>query len=237
MHSPYDDTGWSKIQHAGNIGDIMNEITVQKFGFGVRVTHWLNAVLMIGFLITGYGFYTGSYYFGDYSTNLALHILIAFSILMNGFAHLYFMAVTGESRSIWMSRQDFKDIKIIIKNFFGFSKKYPIYGTYNSKTNRFYGKYHPVFKLKYWGDAWFLGFAAISGFALYYPFVFNYLNTFLSYIDAGINLIWLRAAHHLITFVYFFCVFIFHVYISLIPVNFKNLKAMINGKENIEIIK
>lgn len=212
----------------------MEKVSVEKFALGVRVTHWFNGALIIGFLITGYGFYTGSYLFGDYSTNLAVHIMMAFIILMNGLAHIYFMAMTGEPRSIWMSWKDFKDIITIAKNFFGVSKEYTEYGIYDIRARKFHGKYHPVFKLKYWGDAWFIVFAAISGFGLYYSQVFDYINFYLNFIGTGINLIWLRATHHLIVFLFFFCVFIFHIYTAIIPVNRKHLKSMITGKENVE---
>ena len=212
----------------------MEKISVEMFTPGVRVTHWLHSALIIGFLITGYGIFSGSYLFGDYATNLALHMIMAFVILMDGLAHIYFMTATGEPRSIWISWDDVKDIIKIAKNFLGISKEYPEYGTYDVKAKRFHGKYHPVIKIKYWGDLWFLGFAAISGFSLYYVSVFDYVNFYLNFIGIGINLLWLRAIHFIV-FLYFFCILMFHVYLALIPVNREVLKSMISGKENVEV--
>jgi cytochrome b subunit of formate dehydrogenase len=234
MHGPCHHALRKEVQHAGDIGGIMEKVLVEKFAFGVRLSHWLHSVLIFGFIITGYGIFSGSYLFGDYATNLALHIMMAFVILMDGLAHIYFMTVTGEPRSIWITWDDVRDIIKIAKNFLGISKEYPEYGTYDMASNKFHGKYHPVIKIKYWGDLWFLGFAAISGFSLYYTSVFDYVNYYLSFIGTGINLIWFRVIHF-VTFLYFLCVLIFHVYLALIPVNRELLKSMITGKENVEV--
>lgn len=212
----------------------MEKVTVEKYALGVRATHWLHGALIIGFLITGYGIFSRTYLFGDYATNLALHMIMAFVILMNGLWHIYFMTVTGEPRSIWISLDDIKDIITIAKNFLGISKEYPEYGTYDVKAKRYHGKYHPVIKIKYWGDLLFLGFAAISGFSLYYVSVFNYVNFYANLIGLNITMLWFRAIH-IIVFLYFFCVLMFHVYLSLIPVNRELLNSMITGKENAEV--
>ena len=212
----------------------MERVTVDKFGLGVRTTHWLHGILILLFLITGYGIYSGTYLFGDYAVNLALHMSMAFVILMDGLAHIYFMSVTGERRAIWISMKDVKDIIMIAKNFIGLSKEYPEYGTYDTKKKMFHGKYHPVIKIKYWGDVWFLGFAAISGFSLYYTWVLDYVNSYLGFIGIELNLVLLRAIHFLV-FIYFLCVLMFHAYLSLIPINWELLKAMIYGKEDVEV--
>lgn len=214
----------------------MEKVTVEKFALGVRATHWLHGALILGFIITGYWIFSGSYLFGDHAVNLALHMIMAFVILMDGLAHIYFMTVTGERRAMWMSWNDVKDIVMIAKNFLGISKEYPEYGTYDVKAKRFHGKYHPVIKIKYWGDVWFLGFAAISGFSLYYPVVFNYVNYYLGFFGIWVNMIWFKAIHFVV-FLYFGCVLMFHVYLALIPVNRELLKSMIYGTENAEVHK
>ena len=236
MHCACDDSKRAKVQRAGNIGENMEKVTVEKFALGVRATHWLHGTLIIGFLITGYGIWSGAYLFGDYATNLALHMIMAFVILMDGVWHIYFMTITGEPRSIWISWDDIKDIIKIAKNFLGISKEYPEYGTYDVEAKKFHGKYHPVIKIKYWGDIWFIVFAAISGFSLYYVPVFNYVNFYMSFIGIPINLLWFRVIHFIV-FLYFFCVLMFHVYLALIPVNRELLKSMIYGKENAEVHK
>ena len=236
MHCACDDAGRAKIQHSGNIGEKMEKVQVEKFTLGVRGTHWLHSALIIGFIITGYGIYTGNYIFGDHAQNLSLHMIMAFVILMDLLAHIYFMTVTGERRAIWISWDDIRDVIKITKNFMGISKEYPEYGTYDVKAKKFHGKYHPVIKLKYWGDLWFLGFAAISGFSMYYSSVFDFINSFLSPAGLGINLIWLRWIH-IVVFLYFFCILAIHVYLALIPVNRELLRSMIYGKEDVEIHK
>ncbi len=236
MHRTYDNTARAKVQHPGNVGEKMEKISIEAFPPGIRATHWFHGVLVLGFIITGYGIYKGSYLLGDYATNLALHMIMAFVILVDALAHIYFMTVTGEPRAIWISLKDIKDMITITKNFLGISKEYPEYGTYDVKEKKFHGKYHPVIKMKYLGDIFFLGLAAITGFSMYYFPVFNYVNLNLNFIGLSVNLLWLKAIHFIV-FIYFFCVLIFHVYLTIIPVNRELLKGMIYGKENVEVHK
>ena len=158
----------------------MERVTVDRFTLGIRITHWIHGILIIGFLITGYGIFSGSYLFGDYVTNLRLHMIMSFAVLMDGVAHFYVMSISGDRKAMWVEKKDIKDTITILKNFIGLSKEYPEYGTYDVKKNQFFGKYHPVIKMKYWADAYFVGFAAISGYSIYYPSVYNYVNYYIS---------------------------------------------------------
>ncbi len=156
----------------------MEKIEVPRFSLGIRVTHWVHGILIVIFLITGWGIYSGSYLFGDYAQNISLHMILSFALLMDGIAHLYFMTLTGDRGALWVEMKDIKDTVMIARNWFGITKEYPEYGTYDIEKKSYYGKYHPVVKMKYWGDAYFVGFAAISGYAMYYPGVLSFINSF-----------------------------------------------------------
>ncbi len=212
------------------------KVLVDRFALGIRLTHWIHGILIVGFLFTGYGIYSGSYLLGDYATNLSLHMIMSFAVVMDGVAHLYMMSITGDRRAMWVEMKDIKDSITIFKNFLGLTKEYPEYGTYDIQKKQFYGKYHPVVKMKYWGDAYFVGFAAISGFSLYYLSVYNYINYYLNFIGLEINLLWFRAIHFII-FIYFLISLTGHIYLSLLPVNWELIKSMITGKENVEVHK
>lgn len=214
----------------------MEKVLVDRFTSGIRLTHWIHGILIVGFLITGYGIFSGSYLLGDYAVNLSLHIIMSFAVLVDGIAHLYAMSVSTDRRAMWVEMKDIKDTLTIFKNFLGLTKAYPEYGTYDTQKKRFYGKYHPVIKMKYWADAYFVGFAAISGFSLYYSSVYNYINYYLNFVGLEINLLWFRAIHFAV-FVYFLISLTGHIYLSLIPVNWELLKSMITGKENAEVHK
>ncbi len=214
----------------------MEKVLVQRFDLGIRLTHWIHGILIVGFLITGYGIYSGSYLFGDHAKNLSLHMIMSFAVLMDGIGHLYMMSITGDRRAMWVEKKDIEDTLTIFKNFLGLTKSYPEYGTYDVDKKQFYGKYHPVIKMKYWADAYFVGFAAISGFAMYYSSVLNYINFYLNFIGVGINLLWFKAIHFAV-FIYFLISLTGHIYLSLIPVNWELLKSMITGKENVEVHK
>lgn len=212
----------------------MEKVLVDRFTLGIRLTHWIHGILIVGFLFTGYGIYSGSYLFGDYATNLSLHRIMAFAVLLDGIAHLYMMSITGDMKAMWVKMKDIKDTITIAKNWLGITREYPEYGTYDVQKKEFYGKYHPVVKMKYWGDAYFVGFAAISGFSLYYSSVFGFINYYLGFIGVEINLLWFRAIHFIV-FIYFLVSLSGHIYLSLIPVNWEVLKSMITGKENVEV--
>lgn len=159
---------------------------------------------------------------------------MSFAVLAEGIAHLYIMSVTGDRRAMWVEMKDIRDTIAIFKNFIQLSKVYPEYGTYDVQKKEFYGKYHPVIKMKYWAEAYFVGFAATSGFSLYYASVPDYINFFLGGVGLGINLLWFRAIHFLV-FIYFLFSLSGHIYLSLIPVNWELLKSMVTGKEQVEI--
>lgn len=208
----------------------MEKITVQRFSLGVRITHWVHGILILTFMITGLGIYWGSYLWGDYAQNISLHMILSFVLLMVGVLHLYIMsAITGDIRDVWVHIKDIKDTIMIAQSWLGISKKYPEYGTYDVEKKRFYGKYHPVVKMKYWADTWFVGFAAISGFAMYYSNVLGFLNS----IGIPFDFAWMRAIHFLV-FIYFVVSLSGHIYLSIIPVNWEVLKSMVTGKEEVE---
>ncbi len=212
----------------------MEKVLVERFTLGIRFTHWIHGILIVGFLITGYGIYSGSYLLGDYATNLSLHMIMSFAVMMDGIAHLYMMSISGDRRAMWVEMKDINDTITIFKNFLGLTKEYPEYGTYDTQKKQFYGKYHPVIKMKYWADAYFVGFAAITGYSLYYASVLNYVNYFLGFVGLPLAITWIRAIHFLV-FIYFLVSLSGHIYLSLIPVNWELLKSMITGKENVEV--
>ncbi len=212
----------------------MEKVLVERFTLGIRLTHWIHGILIVLFLITGYGIYSGSYLFGDYATNLSLHMIMAFAVLADGIAHLYFMTTTGDRRALWVEMKDIKDTITIAKSWLGITREYPEYGTYDVQKKEFYGKYHPLVKMKYWADAYFVGFAAMSGFSLHYSSVLGFVNYYLGFIGLEINLVWFRAIHFIV-FIYFLVSLSGHIYLSLIPVNWEVFKSMITGKENVEV--
>lgn len=204
----------------------MEKITVPRFSLGVRLTHWFHGILIVIFLISGYGIYSGSYLWGDYATNLSLHMILSFFLIMGGILHLYIMsAITGDIREMWVRMKDIGDTITIAKSWLGITKEYPDYGKYDVKNQRYYGKYHPVVKMKYWGDGLFVGIAAVTGYAMYYPSVLGFMP---------LDYIWMRVIHFLV-FIYFIVSLGGHIYLSLIPVNWDVLKSMVTGKENVEI--
>jgi thiosulfate reductase cytochrome b subunit len=212
----------------------MEKVLVDRFALGIRLTHWIHGVLIVCFLITGYGIFSGSYLFGDYAVNLSLHMIMSFAVLLDGIAHLYMMSITGDRRAMWVEMKDIKDTITIAKSWLGLTKEYPEYGTYDVQKKQFYKKYHPVVKMKYWADAYFVGFAAITGYIMYYESVANYAGSLLGFIGLPLALTWIRAIHFIV-FIYFLVSLSGHIYLSLIPVNWEVLKSMITGKENVEV--
>ncbi len=214
----------------------METVLVERFTQGIRLTHWIHGILIVLFMITGYGIYSGSYLFNDYATNLALHMIMSFAVVMDGIAHLYFMSISGDRRAMWVEKKDIEDTITIAKSWLGLTKAYPEYGTYDVEKKQFYGKYHPVVKMKYWADACFVGFAAITGYIMYYESVANYAGSLLGFLGLPLALAWIRAIHFIV-FIYFLVSLSGHIYLSVLPVNWEVLKSMITGKENVEVRK
>jgi cytochrome b subunit of formate dehydrogenase len=200
---------------------------IERHASESRFMHWAHALFMFLLIITGYGIYDGFYLFSDYATNLSLHMIAAFGIIMVSIVlPIYFwIAKPAELKLSIIYPSDIGNFFTIVFNFLGITKKYPKYHVWNTGKREYAVKYHPAIKFIRWGDFFILILMAVTGLGLYYGqgttlgFILNYWSLTLT------------RTIHLACFYYFIFSLMAHIYLALIPVNRSLLKSMIFGED------
>ncbi len=200
---------------------------ITRHSLSDRVVHWTTVLFMALLLMTGWGIYSGGYFFSDYATNLSIHIIAGFGIALVfvGFKIYLWIASRSEFVNTLLKPGDIKDIITIVLNFLGISKKYPAYHVWDSKKEEYIKKYHPVVKAKHWGDFIAVIIMAATGLGLYYG-----PGTTLGFLADYWGPTLMRTVH-LAGFFYFVFTLMAHIYLALIPVNRNLLVSMVTGED------
>jgi cytochrome b subunit of formate dehydrogenase len=192
-----------------------------------RIIHWTHTLFMALLLATGWGIYSGGYFFSDFATNLSIHMISGFGIIIVSILlTIYFWILDrDEFRLTLITPTDIIEFLTIALNFLGLTKKYPEFHVWDSKRKKYIKKYHPALKMIHWGDMVMIIVMAITGFGLYYGrgSALGFLSNYWS--------VTLMRTVHLASFFYFVFALMAHLYLSLIPANFHIVKSMINGKD------
>lgn len=199
---------------------------IPRFSGLGRLTHWLHALFMALLMATGWGIYSGGYFFSDYATNLSIHMITGFGMIMVCLAvGIYFwIAEPKHIKTLVVTPSDIKGFITIALNFLGLTKKYPAYHIWDAKKEEYVSKYHPAMKFLHWGDYCFYVLVAVTGLGLYYP------GTTIGFITSYWSLTLIRTIHLACLF-YFIFTLMAHIYLSIIPVNRHLLVSMISGED------
>ena len=200
---------------------------IERHSLPDRFIHWAHTLFMVLLLVTGWGIYSGGYFFSDYATNLSIHMISGFGIIIVSIVlTLYFWSFDrDEFRLTLITPTDIVEFLTIALNFLGLTKKYPEFHVWDSKKKKYIKKYHPALKMIHWGDVVMILVMAGTGFGLYYGSE-NALGFLSRYYSATL----LRTVH-LAAFYYFVFTLMAHLYLTLIPANFHIVKSMIFGKD------
>jgi cytochrome b subunit of formate dehydrogenase len=192
-----------------------------------RFIHWAHTLLMALLLITGWGIYSGWYFFSEYATNLSIHMISGFGIVLVSIVlTIYFWIIDrDEFIQTLLKPVDIKEFFMIAFNFLGVTKRYPEIHVWDSKKKRYIKKYHPALKMIHWGDFVMIIIMAITGFGLYYG-PGTTLGVLANYWTAT-----LMRTVHLAAFFYFVFTIMAHTYLSIIPVNRHIAISMLTGKD------
>jgi Ni/Fe-hydrogenase 1 B-type cytochrome subunit len=190
-----------------------NRIRVYAWEFPVRFTHWINALCLIVFCITGY--YIGSPYLYAVTTQQYvmgwmrfLHFVTAYAFLMSMIIRIYWM-FAGNQYAGWrvflpFTRRQRDDFMTGLK-FYLFLEKKPPYAVGHSA----------VAGVTYFGMFLMFIFEIVSGFALYSQG--HAKSIFISYLGGWLlrvlHVQTIRLWHHLVMYV-LIAFTIIHVYIG-----------------------
>lgn len=164
---------------------------VKRYAGLVRITHWLNAVFLVGMVASGLQIYNAYAHFGlrDRPLNLPnpwdgdpipqwarlggwlagglnWHFALAWPFVITGLVYLGFLAVSGEWRSLLFRPRDFRPAVQMQLYYLRLRKEHPPQGKHNA-----------LQKAAYTLIVLLGAFATLTGFAIYKPVQLGWLTT------------------------------------------------------------
>jgi thiosulfate reductase cytochrome b subunit len=208
---------------------------VKRHGAIVRLTHWLNAVLLVGMIASGLQIYLAYPDFGPRGDSypvpnpwaggglpewsrlggwlaggLNWHFALAWPLVLTGLVYLGFLVVSGEWRSLLFRPRDLRTAAEMQLYYLGLRREHPPQGKHNA-----------LQKAAYTGIVAVGALAVLSGFAIYKPVQLGWLT-------------WLFGGYELARYWHFVTVWIFvgftllHV-VLVFAVDPASLRGMITG--------
>ena len=210
-------------------------IMVKRHHGIVRVTHWLNAVLLLGMIGSGLQIYGAYRHFGPrgdvyplpnpwdgknfphwarlggwLAAGLNWHFALAWPFVITGLVYLGFLGLTGEWRSLLFRFRDIGPAWQMQRYYLGLRSEHPAQGKHNA-----------LQKLAYTLIVLLGALAVASGFAIYKPVQLSWLTALFGGYELA------RYWHFL--FVWVFVAFtLLHVVLVLV-VDPASLRSMITG--------
>lgn len=164
---------------------------VKRYGALVRLTHWLNAVFLVGMVASGLQIYNAYTHFGLRGDPLPLpnpfdgtpmphwtrlggwlagglnwHFLLAWPFVITGLVYLGFLALSGEWRSLVFRPRDIGPAVQMQLYYLRLRKDHPAQGKHNALQRAAYSFIVALGAI-----------AALSGFAIYKPVQLSWLTS------------------------------------------------------------
>ncbi len=216
-------------------------IYAKRYSFLARIQHWVNVVLMILFMFTGYEIFAKQFLVGDFQNTQSIHITMGYIIFF--WSILFYLSILlgeGKIRTIIPTPRDVLDLILIIGCATGIldDSKYPHYDYYDPVNKRYHMKYHPTQKFLSFANLIMLMIIGVTGFAMYKDInpLQESLLADVSYemmqpiIELGINL----RLIHFIVFMYFIISTSLHFYFTILKDNRSRFAGMVIGTEKIK---
>lgn len=208
------------------------EVTVLRNTLAFRIIHWVHAIAMVLFVLTGWQIYGPIWgiapIFGSYHVARAWHMGLAIFVAFWWFVVMFYYAtITGGLKEHFLTGADFSYMWNSTKNFFGIGK-HPVFNRYDPKTGEWYLKYNFGQKILFWIDTLALIAIGLTGLAMFDPvtfgWVFNILVTF------GPGPVVARGIHYILFWYFALISLAAHTYFGVVlPTNWQAAKAMITG--------
>jgi Ni/Fe-hydrogenase 1 B-type cytochrome subunit len=185
---------------------------VQRYALGARLYHWGNFVFLFALSVSGIALFAPRSLFTPPLSWLRIHEIFAGLFILGLIVHIVVAGfVSGEPRTMWFERRDWRDLKLIGRNFFGHTRDYPAFG-----------KYDP------WQKVYHALLALLSAVMIFTGvFLFLSAEVLATYSHEWMR--WQRLMHDLAAFV-FIAVIAGHIYFGMIRVNWPALAAMFTGR-------
>ncbi|MFW9992405.1 MAG: cytochrome b/b6 domain-containing protein [Candidatus Odinarchaeota archaeon] len=229
-------------------------ITVERYSLIHRLHHWVHALTMALFCLTGFEIYLGVFFIPGfkYFPTRTLHFALGiFAIFWDLIFYLSILIIDRKISEIIVTPRDVKNMVTItlcaLKIFP--DEKYPDFNLYNVTKGKYVMKYHPVQKLLALADLFMIIIIGISGLALAEemapgtawilgPIALALMVPFTLLSDISVAIIGLELNIRFIhfgVFVYFAATSIAHTYFALLPQNIQSFKGMVIGTEQVDL--
>jgi thiosulfate reductase cytochrome b subunit len=161
---------------------------VKRYSAVVRLTHWLNAIFLVGMIASGLQIYNAYTHFGPrgeplpnpldgnpiphwarlggwLAGGLNWHFFLAWPFVITGLVYLAFLALSGEWRSLVFRPRDLNPALQMQLYYLRLRKEHPVQGKHNALQR---GAYTFIVALG--------AISALSGFAVYKPVQLSWLT-------------------------------------------------------------
>jgi cytochrome b subunit of formate dehydrogenase len=189
-------------------GKLPPDARIVKYELGARLYHWGNILFVFGLAISGMAlFRPPSLGRGPW---LLIHEAFGVAFIAGLVLHTIVAPLCGEAHTMWFERRDWRDLRMIVGNFVGSTREYPVFGNYD-----------PWQKLYH-------AFIALLSVALVFSGACLMIN---AQVWATFSHPWMRdmrLVHDLSAFM-FLAIIVGHIYFGLIRANWPELVAMVTG--------
>jgi len=213
--------------------------TIERWGFGSIVSHWVMAVLMLLVAATGFLFWTGWYgplnvgIWDGYQVSFYLHtyggvVLAVIALLVFPVYHRF-----ADGHRLLVTPTQIKEEMVIALSFLGLMKYIPGYKkarrTYDEDEAEWVG-YHPM-QTVFWYVTWFFVIVlTLTGFALWAALAMDpaWWLAALGFMDGWVTYETMLRLHLIATFWVLAAIGV-HVYFAVMPGNWDFLRSMVVG--------
>lgn len=183
-------------------------LRLRKYELGARLYHWANAVLLAALAVSGLALYRPGILAA--APWLLIHEVSATLFAAALLLHIVVAPQRGSGRAMWFESRDWRDMKLILANFFGRTNDYPACGKYDP-----WQKIYHAFLTIASGAVIFSGIYLIASAEVWRTFSHQWLRSMRVLHDIGATA--------------FIAVIVGHIYFGVIRVNWPQLIAMFTG--------
>ena len=190
---------------------VLSNEAVQKYEIGQRLYHWGNFLFLTILAVSGYALFIPRSLKSPLPSWVLIHELFSALFIAGLLVHMVAALTRGERHTMWFDRTDWRDLRTVIANFFGRTRRYPRIG-----------KYDPVQKLYH-------AFISLLSAVMVFSGTFLVCSTENWTTLSHEWMRWQRLLHDVGAFV-FIAIILGHIYFGLIKANWPELIAIFTGK-------
>lgn len=213
--------------------------SIERWGLGSIVSHWVTVVAMFAAAITGFMFWTGLYgplnlgIWAGYQTAFTIHVWMGTLLAAVALVVFTYYHWVVDEHNLLLSKAQIKEQLVIVFALVGLVRYIPGYKqarrAYDEDRDHWVG-YHPA-QTAFWYAVWFFVIVlTLTGFALWAEISTQppwWLSS-LGFMEGWLPFERMLQVHLVATFLTLMAIAV-HVYVAMLPGNWDFLGSMLNG--------